>query len=81
VARHAYSDLVLGEADELLTSFLHTDKLPNLNQGKRQSAIHNAVKWAKTGRGGRNYDLLAALDELELADEPGRCSSVYQLCE
>jgi 3'-phosphoadenosine 5'-phosphosulfate sulfotransferase (PAPS reductase)/FAD synthetase len=81
VARHAYTSLLRGEAEELITSFLPTDKLPDNGDGLRRSAIWKAVEWAKTGRGGRNYDLLTALETLELADEPARCSSAYGLCE
>jgi len=36
-----------------------------------------AVEWAKTTRGGKQYDLIAAAE----ADEPPLCSSVYGLCE
>lgn len=37
--------------------------------------IHMRVQWAKTTRGGRQFDLLAGLDE------PTACSSAYGLCE
>lgn len=37
--------------------------------------IHEAVEWAKTTRGGKQYNLLAVLDE------PTACSSSYGLCE
>ena len=36
--------------------------------------VDAAVEWAKTTRGGRQYDLLAE-------DEPTMCSSMYGLCE
>lgn len=81
VARHAYSSLLRGEATELVTSFLPTDKLPDNGDGLRRSAIWKAVEWSKTARGGRHYDLITALETLELSDEPGKCSSRYGLCE
>lgn len=38
--------------------------------------IRNRVEWAKTARGGKNYDLFRLVEE-----EPGSCSSRYGLCE
>lgn len=81
VARHAYTDLLAGEQGELFTSFLPTDKMPWDGNGKRRALIYRAVEWANTGRGGRNFDLLNAIDDLEFADEPSRCTSKYGLCE
>lgn len=37
--------------------------------------IWSRIRWAKTTRGGRQFDLLAVLDE------PSACSSAYGLCE
>jgi len=37
--------------------------------------IWQAVEWAKTSRGGRQYDLIAS------SEEPSMCSSIYGLCE
>ena len=37
--------------------------------------IWDAVEWAKTSRGGRQYDLIAS------TQEPSVCSSIYGLCE
>ncbi len=37
--------------------------------------IWSRIEWAKTTRGGRQFDLLAVLDE------PSACSSIYGLCE
>lgn len=38
-------------------------------------SIHHVVQWTQTSRGGRQFDLLAALAE------PSACSSSYGLCE
>lgn len=37
--------------------------------------IHSKVRWARTRRGGREYDLFS------FGEEPATCSSVYGLCE
>lgn len=81
VARHAYSALVRDERAELISSFLPTDKLPPDRHGVVRSSIDRAIEWARTGRGGRNYDLLVALEELAALEAPGACVSQYRLCE
>lgn len=42
---------------------------------RERGGIWQVVKWAKTTRGGKQYNLLAQLDE------PTACSSAYGLCE
>ena len=44
--------------------------------------IHSAVDWSRTSRGGRQFDLIAAVD-LDAANEGEElsCSSLYGLCE
>jgi 3'-phosphoadenosine 5'-phosphosulfate sulfotransferase (PAPS reductase)/FAD synthetase len=81
VARHANSALGSGERDELLSSFLPTDKVPRDANGKIRASIRRAVEWSRTGRGGRNFDLMAVLGDIEVADKPNHCSSSYGLCE
>jgi 3'-phosphoadenosine 5'-phosphosulfate sulfotransferase (PAPS reductase)/FAD synthetase len=50
-------------------------------EGDYRANIRAAVAWARTGRGGWNYDLLIAA-ELAEADEDGlQCDSEYGLCE
>lgn len=41
----------------------------------RGDNITEAVEWAKTSRGGKQFDLLRTGDRFEL------CSSIYGLCE
>jgi 3'-phosphoadenosine 5'-phosphosulfate sulfotransferase (PAPS reductase)/FAD synthetase len=41
----------------------------------KDHGIYSVVEWAKTTRGGRQYDLLAGIDE------PSACASAYGLCE
>ncbi|MDR6162372.1 phosphoadenosine phosphosulfate reductase family protein [Pseudomonas fluorescens] len=43
--------------------------------GTISHGIHARVEWAKTSRGGRQYDLMRVDPEVEL------CSSIYGLCE
>lgn len=82
VARHAYTHLLQGRTTALTTSFLPTDKLPDPGNGDlRRSTIHNAVEWSKSGRGGRQYDLISAIDDVLVQDAPSLCSSKYGLCE
>lgn len=50
-------------------------------EGDGRAHIDAVVDWSRTGRGGRNYDLMIAADE-RWADENGvRCDSEYGLCE
>lgn len=82
VARHANTAVARGERDEFVSSFLPTDKVPADDNGKIRARIDLAVEWSKTTRGGRNYDLLAAIDEHEAGSASGpRCVSRYGLCE
>ena len=46
-----------------------------------RATIDRAIDWSRTGRGGRNYDLMLDLEQRE-ADEHGLlCDSEYGLCE
>ena len=45
------------------------------NEWSAQQTIEKRVEWAKTSRGGMQYDMLRALDDAPL------CSSIYGLCE
>ena len=40
-----------------------------------QQTIDKRVEWAKTSRGGQQYDMLRVFDDAPL------CSSIYGLCE
>lgn len=54
-------------------TFFAADKTPG--EGDTRSDIESVVQWARTSRGGRQYDLLVTDDAA-----PG-CSSIYGLCE
>lgn len=45
------------------------------NEWSAQQTIEKRVEWAKTSRGGQQYDMLRVLDDAPL------CSSIYGLCE
>lgn len=45
------------------------------NEWSAQQTIEKRVEWAKTSRGGQQYDMLRMLDDAPL------CSSIYGLCE
>jgi 3'-phosphoadenosine 5'-phosphosulfate sulfotransferase (PAPS reductase)/FAD synthetase len=53
-------------------SFFHVGTQGHSGQ---KSTIEHVVQWARTTRGGRQFDLLAGLEE------PMACSSIYGLCE
>lgn len=61
-------------------SFFSSDRTPEGRELTEKGVvtempqIWQVVDWAKTGRGGRNYDLFAY-------EEPEMCSSIYGLCE
>lgn len=60
-----------------LSSFFAHDKIPGEHQGQAgipMPQIDEVVKWAKTSRGGWNYDLEALIP-------PATCTSIYGLCE
>lgn len=56
-----------------IPSVTHARGAENVNY--EEHGIHAAAEWAKTSRGGRQYDWLIADDEVPV------CSSVYGLCE
>lgn len=54
-------------------TFFRPDKGGGIQDGS--AGIHAVVEWSRTTRGGRQFDLLAGLDE------PTACASAYGLCE
>ena len=60
------------------TTFRSADSHSFREDGKynhEEHGIWQAVEWAKTSRGGRQYDLITS------TEEPSMCSSIYGLCE
>ena len=48
---------------------------PDRQKGKEMRGVRNMVRWAQTGRGGIQFDMLNMMDDGPL------CSSIYGLCE
>ena len=62
-------------------SLLPAPTVPGDPADHGRATIDKAIEWSRTGRGGRNYDLLIDLEQRE-ADENGLfCDSEYGLCE
>lgn len=57
------------------TFFADSHKDPDRRQVFADLNVWSRIEWAKTTRGGRQFDLLAGLDE------PHACASAYGLCE
>lgn len=57
------------------TFFTDSHSAPDRRQVFAGLNVWSRIEWAKTTRGGRQYDLLAGLDE------PTACASAYGLCE
>jgi len=62
-------------------SLLPAPTVPGDPADHGRATIDRAIEWSRTGRGGRNYDLLIDMEQRE-ADENGLfCDSEYGLCE
>ncbi len=79
IERVAEWEMLVSEASKRnISTFFAADKTPLLTNEQdpdRRSRIENIIEWAKTSRGGRQFDLLSDSEELPL------CSSIYGLCE
>lgn len=81
VARRAYTALIRKEREEMISSFLPADKVPLDANGMIRASIRRAAEWSRTARGGRNFDIMAVIDDAHFAENPDRCSSQYAVCE
>jgi 3'-phosphoadenosine 5'-phosphosulfate sulfotransferase (PAPS reductase)/FAD synthetase len=74
VARIAQWERLVGEASKRrAATFIPA---PGITPAQaKDHGIYSVIEWAKTGRGGRQFDLIAATEELPA------CSSAYGLCE
>lgn len=84
VARLAEWEKIVSEASKRGSStFFAADTIPGnstdmQNIGHDTHGIYSIIEWAKTGRGGRQFDFFRVGGE----QEEGRlCSSIYGLCE
>lgn len=62
-------------------SLLPAPAVPGDPDDHSRALIDRAIQWARTGRGGFNYDLMLALDEKIAAEDGLMCDSEYGLCE
>jgi 3'-phosphoadenosine 5'-phosphosulfate sulfotransferase (PAPS reductase)/FAD synthetase len=62
-----------------ISTFMAADKIP----GKADNRAHiRAIEaWTRTGRGGRQFDMMAAIGDSEFETSPDRCVSRYSVCE
>ena len=58
-------------------TFFSADKVPGDNADWTRASIDKVVAWSATSRGGRQFDMMAAID----AASPLACDSEYGLCE
>lgn len=63
------------------TSLLAAKTVPGPKSDEFRALIDRAVEWARTGRGGRQRDLLLEIDRLDFEETGGLCDSAYGLCE
>lgn len=50
-------------------------------EGDRRASVDNITEWARTTRGGRQFDMLAEIERMRAAEEGLLCESAYGLCE
>ncbi|MFN8682570.1 phosphoadenosine phosphosulfate reductase family protein [Paracoccus sp. P2] len=62
-------------------SLLPAPTVPGDPADHGRATIDKAIDWSRTGRGGRNYDLLIELERREAEDGGLLCDSEYGLCE
>jgi len=62
-------------------TFFSADKVPGDPADWSRAAIDKVVEWARTGRGGRQFDLLQEIERLQMEAEGAYCDSEYGLCE
>lgn len=77
VARISEWERIVASCSKLGYSTFMADAHPAQDRRQVFADLHiwSRIEWAKTTRGGRQYDLLAGLDE------PTACASAYGLCE
>jgi 3'-phosphoadenosine 5'-phosphosulfate sulfotransferase (PAPS reductase)/FAD synthetase len=70
--------LVSSASKHQVATFIPAPEIKNLvnkQEGAKKNGIWSVIEWAKTTRGGKQYDLLANVEDVHV------CSSAYGLCE
>jgi 3'-phosphoadenosine 5'-phosphosulfate sulfotransferase (PAPS reductase)/FAD synthetase len=62
-------------------TFFPAPMIPGDESDTTRAAIDKAVEWARTSRGGRQFDLLQRLARDKADEEGAMCESAYGLCE
>jgi 3'-phosphoadenosine 5'-phosphosulfate sulfotransferase (PAPS reductase)/FAD synthetase len=63
------------------STFFPAPMVPGDEDDYLRASIRKAVEWAKTTRGGRQFDLLQRLKRDQADEEGAMCESAYGLCE
>lgn len=66
----------IAEWERLVSQVSRRQSATFFTSDERGHGIHELVQWSKTARGGKQYDLITAVEQDSLA-----CSSIYGLCE
>lgn len=66
----------IAEWERLVSQVSKLQSATFFTSDRRGHGIHELVQWSKTTRGGKQYDLITAVEQDSLA-----CSSIYGLCE
>lgn len=62
-------------------TFFPAPMVPGDENDFRRAQIDNAVEWARTSRGGRQFDIMQAIARAEAEEAGLMCESAYGLCE
>lgn len=63
------------------STLFSADKVPGDADDHERAAIDKVVEWTRTTRGGRNFDMLQAIEDSEVEEFGYQCDSEYGLCE
>lgn len=63
------------------SSLLPAPSVPGDADDQSRATIDKAIAWSRTGKGGRNYDLLIEIERRQADEEGFFCDSEYGLCE
>ena len=62
-------------------SFFSADKVPGDPDDWGRARIDRVVEWARTGQGGRQFDMMQEIERLQMESDGAYCDSEYGLCE
>ncbi len=62
-------------------SFFAADKVPGDSADWSRAQIDKVAEWARTGRGGQQFDMMQEIERLQMESDGAYCDSEYGLCE